>query len=100
MSLTDIESKVTELSILRILGMRKLNVIIILILKGIYFSAPAYCIGLLMSYGSRVYMSGKVEDILKLKLDTNLSDEIIKYSILLGFVMPIVSSIIPARRAI
>lgn len=37
---------------------------------------------------------------LKLQLSPDLTEEIIKYSILLGFLMPIISSIIPARRAI
>lgn len=65
MSLTDIESKVTELSILRILGMEKLNVIVILFMKGVYFSIPAFFIGLSIVYAFRGYMSGLVDKFIR-----------------------------------
>lgn len=57
MSLTDIESKVTELSILRTLGMEKLNVIFLLLIKGIYFSIPSFIAGVVFTYLFRIYAS-------------------------------------------
>lgn len=100
MSLTDIESKVTELSILRILGMDKNNVIFILLFKGIYYSFPAFIIGLFLNYIFRLAISYKTDQMFKLSLSPQISNEILYYSILQGVIMPIISSILPARRAI
>lgn len=50
MSMSDIENRVTEMSILRTLGFPKRNVTFMLILKGLYYSLPAFSLGLLITY--------------------------------------------------
>lgn len=62
MSMTDIENKVTEMSIFRTLGFPKFNVMFLLLLKGIYYSLPAFFIGLLLSFIIKIFISNYIEE--------------------------------------
>ena len=50
MSLADIEHQVMDLSILRLLGYKKITLVGILLIKGIFYSVPGFFIGILLSY--------------------------------------------------
>jgi ABC-type lipoprotein release transport system permease subunit len=57
MSLNEIEEKICELSIFRILGLQKVNVLLILLFQGLSQAIPGLIIGIILTILLRIVIA-------------------------------------------
>lgn len=97
--LINVETRTFELGVLRLMGMSKMGIIIIVLLKSFSYSLPGWLFGLIFGQLSYLFISQLLSYYLEIQLNYFLSIKSILISSLIGLIIPILSSILPILSA-
>lgn len=95
-----VETKTFELGVIRVLGLTKIGVILLIFSQTMLFVIPSIIVGILIGYGLNFYISSAFEAGIGVGYDPVPTPNAIGNAILVGFLMPIVASIFPLRAAL
>jgi ABC-type antimicrobial peptide transport system permease subunit len=95
-----VETKTFELGVIRVMGLTKLGIVSLIFCQTMLFVLPSILIGILISYGINSYVSKAFEASLGVGYDPAPTPNAVGNAILVGFLMPIISSIFPLRAAL
>eukprot|EP01080_Neovahlkampfia_damariscottae_P000311 gene311-6725_t len=98
--LINVETRTFELGVMRMLGMTKFGIISIVLLQSFSYSLPGLIIGLIFGQLSYFLVNFILVSYLQINLGNFLSYESIILSSILGFLIPIFSSILPIYSAL
>lgn len=100
LAVLDLQEKMRDFGILRALGLSKEKLLGLLMIQGLSFSVPGMMLGILFSLLGVVIGKFFVYDFCLIGSEYNLSNWAIFLSILIGFIMPIISNIMPISRVL
>lgn len=95
-----VETRTLELGIFRMLGYTRTRIIALLMIQAFSYSIPAWIMGLIIASLANLGISNGLNSLLGTNIGTNLSGASIGYATLLGFIVPLASSILPIRNAL
>ena len=98
--MTSVESRTFQVGILRMVGMRRHQLVQFLVFQALSFSVPSILIGLPLAQILSYFVSALFVAIADVKMDVSITLAAIGYAVLLGVSVPIISSLIPIRRAL
>ena len=93
--LVKVETKSFEMGVLRTLGLSKIGIIELILAQTLLFVLPAIVLGLLFSIPFLKTIGAFLRAKLETDVDTTLSIESISFACMIGFFVPIISSITP-----
>ena len=92
------ETNSFEFGILRLVGTTKRDIIIIVIVKCLLFSIPAFIIAFLVQFKIINLINSGIKSIIKTDLSLSFNYDSLYASIMVNFLSPIIASIIPIRN--
>ncbi|ORZ38964.1 hypothetical protein BCR44DRAFT_35318, partial [Catenaria anguillulae PL171] len=98
--MVSVETKTFELAVLRMVGMQRETVLLLIVIQALSYSMPALILGLLLGQGMFVYVGTVLADLLGITISPILPGQSILIGLFMGLVVPIVSSIAPIQRAL
>lgn len=98
--ITNVETRTFEFGILRMVGMKRNQVIALLLYQALAYAFLSYPFGLLLGQGVSYWVTSELATLLKVWVSPTLTSKAILTAGLLGIGMPIVASIFPIRRAL
>jgi hypothetical protein len=98
--LINVETRTFELGVMRMIGMSKFGIISLVLLQSFSYALPGWILGLIVAQGSYFFVNMILTYYLQLSLGNLLSLESILLATLLGFLIPIFSSILPIFSAL
>ncbi|CAK88800.1 unnamed protein product (macronuclear) [Paramecium tetraurelia] len=96
----DIEEKTYEFGMLRALGFKKSWLIVLLMLQALTFAIPGLFLGLVSCYLMNCLISMYVFDMSLLLTTYSIPSSALAFQISLGITMPIISNILPIKKAL
>ena len=90
-----IETKSFEIGVMRMVGLKNNNLILMVLIQSALFVAPALIFGFLMSLPSLFAISLVFKSLINLEIDITPSSNAMVYAFVIGLLIPILSSIIP-----
>lgn len=96
----NVESRVFELGIFRMLGMKKLGLLQLILVQSAVYSIPGWIFGIAAGQATYVAVSYGLAWYLQLELSWLVSLQALLISSALGIIIPILASILPARAAL
>eukprot|EP00033_Pygsuia_biforma_P001874 GCRY01002095.1.p1 GENE.GCRY01002095.1~~GCRY01002095.1.p1 ORF type:complete len:1063 (-),score=266.81 GCRY01002095.1:1135-4323(-) len=98
--ISDVEQKTYEFGMLRALGMHKLSLVDLLLVQSFAFSAPGILLGLLGAFLACLPIEKLISDFVEVSPDYTIKSPALWSSILIGTFMPLLTNIVPIRRAL
>ncbi|KAL4473742.1 hypothetical protein ABPG74_022606 [Tetrahymena malaccensis] len=98
--LVSVETKTYELGVLRIIGLNKIGVVIMILSQSLSFVIPGVIIGILLASQILAFASVKAKEIVGLEISNSPSINSYALCLFLGLFIPIASSIIPIKSAL
>ncbi len=98
--LSNVEEKTYEFGMLRALGFKTNNLVILLILQGLFYAIPGLGIGLLFSEIGNIFVANAIFTYSKEAGSFDLHYSAVLIGVSLGLFMPLVSNILPISRAL
>ncbi|BFU20761.1 efflux ABC transporter, permease domain containing protein [Entamoeba histolytica HM-1:IMSS-B] len=98
--ITDVESKTYEFGMLRALGLLKSLLIEILVVESTTFSIIGVVIGLILGYSLSLIANFLITSLADLPMTYTPSWKSIVIPLLIGFIVPLISNIIPIKKAL
>eukprot|EP00742_Colponemidia_sp_Colp-10_P003305 GILJ01003519.1.p1 GENE.GILJ01003519.1~~GILJ01003519.1.p1 ORF type:complete len:1186 (-),score=204.90 GILJ01003519.1:249-3806(-) len=98
--LTDVEEKTYEFGMLRALGMKQYTLIELLMSQAIHFAVPGVVLGLIVAWIINIFVAFIIAEYADMAVSFKLADSAIILGVCLGIFMPLVSNIVPIRRAL
>ena len=98
--LNDVEERTYTYGMLRALGMKKVTLIQIMLLKSITFSIPGTFVAMVFVQMANIPLIGLVEDFAHLSLSHSLPSVCFLNGMMIGFVVPLISIYVPTSRAL
>ncbi|KAJ3080521.1 hypothetical protein HK102_002991 [Quaeritorhiza haematococci] len=95
-----VETRMFELGVLRMVGMTRSGVITILLIQAMTYAIPAWVVGLILAQVAFAFGKGILESVASVPISPYLRSDAILVSTVLGVVVPIISAILPIRRAL
>ncbi|KAJ9447459.1 hypothetical protein DIPPA_12994, partial [Diplonema papillatum] len=96
----NVETRTFELGVLRMIGMRRADLVQLVLTQAFLYALPAWVIGLLGCYGVWLGLREFLNGLLLLSLPTNLDSFGVGMATLVGLLMPLVAAIVPIRHAL
>eukprot|EP00004_Rigifila_ramosa_P022811 TRINITY_DN6304_c0_g1_i1.p1 TRINITY_DN6304_c0_g1~~TRINITY_DN6304_c0_g1_i1.p1 ORF type:complete len:1190 (-),score=307.13 TRINITY_DN6304_c0_g1_i1:20-3532(-) len=98
--LSDVEEKTYEYGMLRALGMPTDTLINILLTQGSAFAIPGICFGLVVAYLTNIPATVYIASYAYVQASFQFSQKAVLVPVLIGLFVPILSNIVPIRRAL
>ncbi|KAI9140468.1 FtsX-like permease family-domain-containing protein [Paraphysoderma sedebokerense] len=98
--MVSVETKTYELGIFRMVGMKRPIVLQLLMLQAMSYSLPALVIGLIVSQCGFLYLRVVYSDFFRVTVGYYLTPSSVFLAILMGVLVPVLSSILPIKRAL
>ncbi|EAR92340.1 efflux ABC transporter, permease domain protein (macronuclear) [Tetrahymena thermophila SB210] len=98
--LVSVETKTYELGVLRIIGLNKVGVVIMILSQSLSFVIPGVIIGILLATQILAIASVKAKEIVGLDISNSPSINSYGLCLFLGLFIPLASSIIPIKSAL
>ncbi|KAL4504054.1 hypothetical protein ABPG72_022684 [Tetrahymena utriculariae] len=98
--LVSVETKTYELGVLRIIGLNKVGVVIMILSQSLSFVIPGVIIGIFLASQILAIASVKAKEIIGLEINNSPSINSYALCLFLGLFIPIASSIIPIKSAL
>ena len=95
----NVETRTFELGVLRMVGMKRRDVVQLVLVQAMMYAIPAVIIGLISAFGVWLFIKSILESTLVLTLPTNLSGLSVGIALLLGVSVPIIASVAPITKA-
>ena len=93
--MVSVETKTFELGVIRVLGLKKLGLVLLIFSQSLLFIIPAIVFGILLSFGANYLISGMFEESIGVGFDIAPTGGAILLAVSLGFLMPIVAGLEP-----
>mmetsp|Transcript_25554 Transcript_25554/g.4262 ORF Transcript_25554/g.4262 Transcript_25554/m.4262 type:complete len:137 (-) Transcript_25554:1581-1991(-) len=90
-----IETKTYQLGVFRVLGLSKIGMVFLILFQSFLFVIPAIIIGILISFAINDFISGLFESNIGVGFDPAPTPNAIGNAILIGFLIPLISSLHP-----
>ena len=98
--LINVENRTFEIGVMRIIGMTKIGIISLILMQSFSYALPGWIIGLIISQLSYIVLNIILTSYLEVKISYFLSWYSILLASVLGFLIPIFSSILPIYSAL
>ncbi len=98
--LSKVEEKTFEFGMLRALGFRNKDLVILLILQGLFYAVPGLLIGLVFSEVVNIFVASSIFSFSNEAGSFNLDYSAVFIGSALGIFMPLFSNILPISRAL
>eukprot|EP01080_Neovahlkampfia_damariscottae_P011341 gene11341-4509_t len=98
--LINVENRTFEIGVMRMIGMSKVGVISLILMQSFSYALPGLILGLILSQGSYIILNIVLSSYLEVTLSYFLSGYSILLAGILGFLIPIISSILPIFSAL
>ena len=92
------ETNSFEFGILRLIGTTKKDIILIVIIKCLFFSIPAFILAFIVQFKIISLINSGIKSIIKTDLYLSFNYDSLYASLLINFLSPIIASIIPIRN--
>ncbi|KAH3743486.1 DUF214 family protein [Pelomyxa schiedti] len=96
----NVETRTFEMGVMRTLGTSKLGVIGLMITQAMAYALPSWILGMCFAQLVEVFIAKAFEALTAVPLSKLLSPNAVGIATLLGFLIPILSSILPIRTAL
>jgi len=96
----DVDTKKFEFAVLRSLGLDKKGVINLILTQTIIFVVPALILGELLSWFFLIIISKEFKEKLDINMKSLPQGYSLIFSLTIGILIPIISSLIPIRQAL
>eukprot|EP01060_Flectonema_neradi_P010229 TRINITY_DN17355_c0_g1_i1.p1 TRINITY_DN17355_c0_g1~~TRINITY_DN17355_c0_g1_i1.p1 ORF type:complete len:1106 (+),score=147.38 TRINITY_DN17355_c0_g1_i1:33-3320(+) len=96
----NVDTRTFELGVLRMVGMKRRDVIQLVLVQAMLYTIPAIITGMLAAYGTWIMLKGMLEDSLVLSLPSELSPLSVGVALLIGLTIPVIASIAPIVKAV
>lgn len=93
--LVSIETKTFELGVIRVLGLNKLGLVVMIFTQTMLFVIPAIIIGIFISFGINSFISKLFETQIGVGFPPQPTPSAVGLAILIGFLMPIIAGFSP-----
>lgn len=90
-----IETKSFEIGVMRMVGLKKSNLIIMVLIQSVLFVVPSMICGFLCSVPCLLVISWVFKSLINLEIEITPSHSAMIYALVIGLLIPILSSIIP-----
>jgi hypothetical protein len=98
--LGNVDERTYESSMLRALGFRKNDLIILIIIQGLMFAIPGSFLGLISSYISNNFVAYLFYSYTKLVMPCFMSKSNLVFGIVIGISIPLISSYFPIKKVL
>ena len=98
--LGNVDERTYESSMLRSLGFQKNNLIILIIIQGLFFAIPGSFLGLISSYISNNFVAYLFYSYTKLVMPYFMSKSNLIFGIVIGISIPLISSYFPIKKVL
>ena len=98
--LSNVDERNYEFGMLRSLGFKKANLILVIIFQSFLFSLPAICIGLIFAYIVNIPISLFFFNFAGIEVNLLLSKTTVILGIIAGLTLPLISSYFPVKKAL
>eukprot|EP00906_Rhabdomonas_costata_P011631 RCo016575 len=96
----NVELRTFEFGILRMVGLTRGNLVILVLTQAFGYAAPAWVVGLIVAQLLFLIVRVVVYNLLLVTLDSALSGKAVMLATVLGFLIPVVASIVPIASAL
>eukprot|EP00184_Porphyridium_aerugineum_P005625 CAMPEP_0184697946 /NCGR_PEP_ID=MMETSP0313-20130426/4726_1 /TAXON_ID=2792 /ORGANISM="Porphyridium aerugineum, Strain SAG 1380-2" /LENGTH=1479 /DNA_ID=CAMNT_0027156807 /DNA_START=438 /DNA_END=4877 /DNA_ORIENTATION=+ len=100
MALSEMQEKTYEFGMLRAMGLRLHDLLHVMVLRGLRSAVPGFILGLGLAALSLLIINAVYSDIANMDLKYQMPTSTIILSILVGFLVPFIANIFPARKAL
>jgi len=98
--LVSVETKTFDLGVVRVLGLNKIGVIIMILLQSLSYVIPGIIIGLILSLPALAYAGNELNTAIGVQIPIYPTPYAAGFAVLLGLLIPLVSSYVPIREAL
>lgn len=98
--LVSVETKTFDLGVIRVLGLNKPGVILMILLQSLSYVIPGIIMGLLLSLPALAYAGNALNQAIGVQIPIYPTSFAAGFAVLLGLLIPIASSYIPIREAL
>ena len=98
--LVSVETKTFDLGVVRVLGLNKIGVIIMILLQSLSYVIPGIILGLILSIPALSYAGKALNNAIGVKIASYPTGFAAGFAVLLGLLIPLVSSYVPIREAL
>ena len=95
-----VETKTFEFGTIRLLGLTKIGVAQLIFIQALSFVIPGVILGLGSSIPLLMYAGGKLENALQTKVSTMPTGSALAVSLIVGILIPLISSYYPMKKAL
>ncbi|KAI9184080.1 hypothetical protein H9P43_003133 [Blastocladiella emersonii ATCC 22665] len=98
--MVSVETRTFELAILRMVGMQRPTVLMLILAQAMSYSIPALVVGLVAAQIAFATAKRYLEDFLHISISANPPASSISLALVMALVVPVLSSILPIRKAL
>ena len=98
--LVSVETKTYEMGIMRMLGMNKIGIILMILVQAFSFVVPGIILGLIGSIPFLMIARSEIKNAIGAEISINPTANAVIYAISIGIVIPLVSSYYPIKEAL
>eukprot|EP00007_Cunea_sp_BSH-02190019_P001337 CAMPEP_0174241540 /NCGR_PEP_ID=MMETSP0417-20130205/23696_1 /TAXON_ID=242541 /ORGANISM="Mayorella sp, Strain BSH-02190019" /LENGTH=1110 /DNA_ID=CAMNT_0015320789 /DNA_START=233 /DNA_END=3562 /DNA_ORIENTATION=- len=98
--MVSVESKTFQLGILRMVGMKRREIVQLLLTQSFSYSVPSVILGLFFAFLGSIFVSVYFKSLTSMEIDVGLSATAVFAASFLGLLIPILGGILPIRNAL
>ena len=98
--LVSVETKTFDMGVVRVLGLNKVGVIIMILLQSLSYVVPGIILGLVFSLPALAYAGKALNNAIGVQIPIYPTAYAAGFAVLLGLLIPLVSSYVPIREAL
>ena len=98
--LVSVETKTFDMGVVRVLGLNKIGVILMILLQSLSYVLPGIVLGLILSLPALSYAGNALNSAIGVQIPIFPTANAAGFAVLLGLLIPLVSSYVPIREAL
>jgi len=98
--LNDVEERTYEFAMLRTLGFKKFNLVVVLMVQALFFSIPSTFIGFVLLFIFKNATQVLLYDYAGISCNLPVNQDTVIIGLVTGIIVPMVSNVIPIKQAL